>query len=121
MAEGYLKLYAGDKAEVYSAGLETHGLNPLAVKVMAEDGVDISGQTSNKIDEYLDRSFDYVITVCDHVNENCPVFPSTSQKFHQNFPDPAKAMGSPEEILNQFRQVRDLIKAYSRVFVEQYI
>ena len=121
MAEGYLKLFAGDKAEVYSAGLETHGLNPLAVKVMAEDGVDISGQTSNNIDEYQDKKFDYVITVCDHANENCPVFPSNSKKLHHNFPDPAKAQGSPGEIIEQFRNVRDQIKSYSKAFVEQYI
>lgn len=112
IAEGYLKLFTQNKAVVYSAGVETHGLNPKAVNIMAEDGVDISGHTSNNIDEYVNISFDYVITVCDNARERCPYFPTEAQKFHYNFPDPAKAVGSEVEILDEFRSVRDMIKEY---------
>ena len=119
MAEGYLKYFAGDKALVYSAGIETHGVNPKAVAVMKEDGIDISSQTSNNINEYIDINFDIVITVCDNANEKCPVFPSSAKKYHQNFPDPAKASGTGEEIMNEFRKVRDQIKQYSKVFINE--
>ena len=86
LAEGYLRLYAGNKAEVYSAGVETHGVNPRAILVMQEDGIDISGHTSNNIDEYRDIQFDFVITVCDNARERCPFFPGSAIKFHHNFP-----------------------------------
>ena len=118
MAEGYLRKYAGDKAEVYSAGIETHGVNPRAIQIMKEDGIDISNHTSNNINEYRDINFDFVITVCDHAKEQCPFFPSNAKKFHYNFPDPAKASGSEEEIMNHFREVREMIKEYSKQFVE---
>ena len=118
MAEGYLRKYAGDKAEVYSAGIETHGVNPRAIQIMKEDGIDISNHTSNNINEYRDINFDFVITVCDHAKEQCPFFPSNAKKFHYNFPDPAKASGSEEEIMNHFREVRELIKDYSKQFVK---
>lgn len=118
LAEGYLKHFAKDKAEVYSAGIETHGVNPRAIAIMKEDGIDISKQTSNNVSEYRDMDFDYVITVCDNANEQCPVFPSTAKKFHHNFPDPAKATGSEEEIMEQFRNVRDQVKEYSKAFVK---
>ena len=118
MAEGYLRKYAGDKAEVYSAGIETHGVNPRAIQIMKEDGIDISKHTSNNINEYRDINFDFVITVCDHAKEQCPFFPSNAKKFHYNFPDPAKASGTDEEIMNHFREVRELIKEYSKQFVE---
>ena len=117
LLHGYLEQLLGNRAVVYSAGIETHGLNPRAVRVMAEDGVDISHHTSNLVDEYAAVPFDYVITVCDHANEACPVFPSTAQKLHHNFPDPAKATGSEEEVLHQFRTVRDQVKAYAEDFV----
>ena len=117
IAEGYLRQYAGNTAEVYSAGVETHGVNPKAIATMKEDGIDISDQTSNHIDEYRNIHFDFVITVCDNAKERCPVFPSTAQTFHQNFPDPAKATGTEEEIEDQFRQVRQLIKEYCENFV----
>jgi arsenate reductase len=117
IAEGYLRKIAGDKAEVYSAGVETHGVNPLAIETMKEDGVDISSQTSNNMNGYLNLDFDFVITVCDNAKERCPFFPTTAKKFHQNFPDPAKATGSEEEIKEQFRQVRQQIKDYCRQFV----
>ena len=119
IAEGYIANFAGDKAEVYSAGIETHGVNPKAIAVMKEDGIDISAHTSNNINEYLNIDFDYVITVCDNAKERCPFFPSKAEKFHQNFPDPAKANGSEEEIMNEFRKVRDMIKFYSKNFVEE--
>ena len=119
IAEGYLKHFAKDKAEVYSAGIETHGVNPKAVTIMKEDGIDISDHTSNNVKEYHDIDFDYVITVCDNAKEQCPVFPSSAKQFHYNFPDPAKATGTEDEIMDQFRKVRDEIKNYSRRFVRE--
>ena len=119
MAEGYLKHFAGNRAEIYSAGVEIHGVNPKAIETMKEDGIDISTQTSNNVDEYRDIDFDFVITVCDNAKERCPFFPSTAKKFHQNFPDPAKAIGTEQEIKNQFRQVRNQIKDYCRKFVAE--
>src|SRR5688572_4803896 len=107
IAEGYLKHFAKDKAAVYSAGVETHGVNPTAIQIMKEDGIDISGHTSNNVNEYREIDFDYVITVCDNAKERCPFFPSQAQKFHYNFPDPAKATGTEDEILQQFRDVRN--------------
>ena len=118
IAEGYLRYFAGNKAEIFSAGIETHGVNPRAITTMKEDGIDISNHTSNNIDEYRGIDFDFVITVCDNAKERCPYFPTKAQKFHYNFPDPAKAIGTEEEILEQFRQVRQLIKDYCERFVE---
>ena len=117
IAEGYLRHFADNKADVYSAGVETHGVNPKAIATMQEDGIDISNHTSNNIDEYYDIDFDFVITVCDNAKERCPFFPTKAKKFHQNFPDPAKATGTEEEIKEQFRQVRQQIKDYCRQFV----
>jgi len=119
IAEGYLKHFAGDKAEVHSAGVETHGVNPKAIETMKEDGIDISNQTSNNINEYLKVDFDFVITVCDNAKEQCPFFPTTAEKFHHNFPDPAKAKGTEEKIKEQFREVRQQIKDYCRNFVRE--
>jgi arsenate reductase len=121
IAEGYLRKFTGDKAEIYSAGVETHGLNPRAVQTMKEDGIDISRQTSNHIDEYRDIDFDLVITVCDHARERCPVFPSRAKQFHYNFPDPAKAKGNEEEIKEEFRKVREMIKDYCEKFVKEVL
>ena len=118
LAEGYLRHFAGDKANVYSAGVETHGLNPRAIATMKEDGIDISGHTSNNILEYTGVEFDYVITVCDNAKERCPFFPSNAQKFHYNFPDPAKATGTEAEIEKAFNEVRDMIKVYCINFVK---
>lgn len=117
IAEGYLRHFANGNAEVYSAGVETHGVNPKAIATMQEDGIDISNHTSNNIDEYYDIDFDFVITVCDNAKERCPFFPTKAKKFHQNFPDPAKATGTEEEIIAEFRKVRQLIKKYCRQFV----
>ncbi len=121
IAEGYLRFFAGDRASVYSAGVETHGVNPKAVSTMAEDGIDISGQTSNNINEYMGLDFDFVITVCDNARERCPYFPTNAKKFHQNFPDPAKAVGTEAEVSGQFRVVRDMIKSYCESFVKASI
>ena len=121
IAEGYLRHFANNKANIYSAGIETHGVNPKAIQVMAEDGIDISKHTSNNIDEYIDIPFDFVITVCDNAKENCPYFPTKAQRFHQNFPDPAKATGDLTEVMNEFRRVRDMIKAYSESFINEHL
>lgn len=121
IAEGYLRYYAGNKAEVFSAGVETHGVNPRAIQTMAEDGIDISTHTSNHVREYSDIEFDFVITVCDNASERCPVFPSRSTHFHHNFPDPAKATGSEAEISEAFRKTREQIKEYCRRFVEEQL
>ena len=118
MAQGYLQFFAGNRALVYSAGIETHGVNPKAIEVMKEDGIDISHHTSNNVNEYKDVNFDFVITVCDNAKENCPYFPAKTKNIHQNFPDPAKAVGSEDVILQEFRNVRDMIKHYSEQFVK---
>ena len=117
IAEAYLRHFSGEKAEIYSAGVETHGVNPRAIATMIEDGIDIAQHTSNNIDEYVNIEFDFVITVCDNAKERCPFFPTKAKKFHQNFPDPAKATGTEEAILEQFREVRQMIKTYSQQFV----
>ena len=119
IAKGYLKYFAKDKAEVYSGGIETHGVNPKAIAIMKEDGIDISHHTSNNVSEYRNIDFDFVKTVCDNANERCPVFPSTAKQFHHNFPDPAKAKGSENEIMQQFRNVRDEIKKFSKNFFKE--
>ena len=116
IAEAYLRHFAGEKAEIYSAGIETHGVNPRAISTMKEDGIDITQHTSNNIDEYVNIDFDFVITVCDNAKERCPFFPTKAKKFHQNFPDPAKATGTEEAMLEQFREVRQMIKRYSQQF-----
>lgn len=121
IAEGYLKHFAEGKANVYSAGIETHGVNPRAIAIMKEDGVDISNHTSNNVSEYNDVVFDYIITVCDNAKENCPYFPSQAERFHYNFEDPAKAKGNEEEIMSKFREVRGEIKEYSDNFIKTYI
>ena len=117
LAEAYLRHFAGDHAEVYSAGVETHGVNPRAIATMKEDGIDISSHTSNHVDEYRDIDFDFVITVCDHAREVCPYFPTNAQKFHHNFPDPAKATGDEATIMAAFAAVREEIKGYCRDWV----
>ena len=121
IAEGYLRYFAKEKAEIFSAGVETHGVNPKAIATMKEDGIDISNHTSNNIDEYINIDFDFVITVCDNAKERCPFFPTKAQKFHYNFPDPAKTTGTKEEIIKQFREVRQMIKDFCKNFVEENI
>lgn len=117
IAEGYLRYFAGGMAEIYSAGVETHGVNPRAIAIMMEDGIDISGHTSNNVNEYKGIPFDYVITVCDHAKERCPYFPSAAKRLHYNFPDPAKATGTDNEIMAAFRSVREMIRQYCRQFI----
>ncbi len=119
MMEGWLRYFGKEKVEVYSAGVETHGVNETAIKVMRQAGVDISNHTSNNINEYLTINFDLVVTVCDHAKERCPVFPTTARKEHHNFTDPAKAEGSEEEKLAVFKKVRDEIRDYSRTLLEE--
>ncbi|MEN9395272.1 MAG: hypothetical protein RL362_1493 [Bacteroidota bacterium] len=112
IAEGYLRHFFGNVANVYSAGVETHGVNPRAVAIMAEDGIDISNHTSNHVDEYAEIPFDLILTVCDNAKERCPYFPSHAVRLHCNFPDPAKATGTEEDVMMSFRTTRDLIKSY---------
>ena len=120
IAHGFLASMTAGKANVYSAGVETHGVNPKAISTMKEIGIDISGHTSNNITEYLGIDFDYVITVCDNAKERCPYFPTKAVKLHYNFPDPAKATGTDDEINERFRAVRSLIKDYCEQFVNDY-
>ena len=119
IAEAYLRKFADGKFEVYSAGVEKHGLNPRAVATMAEDGIDISSHTSNNVDEYSDIVFDHVLTVCDHAQEVCPVLPGKHQKHHYSFTDPAKAQGDEESIMKVFSEVREQIKQYSQEFIRK--
>lgn len=117
IAEGYLRYFHNDVANIYSAGVETHGVNPRAIETMLADGIDISAHTSNHVDEYLEINFDLILTVCDHASERCPIFPSTAKRVHHNFPDPAKASGTEEEILAAFEAVRDEIKLFCKDLV----
>ena len=119
LAHGYLESFAAGKAMVYSAGVETHGVNPRAIATMKEDGIDISNNTSNNVLEYQNIDMDFVITVCDNAKERCPYFPTGAKMFHYNFPDPAKATGTEEEIVDQFRKVREMIKQYCTDFVKE--
>ncbi len=115
MAEGWARALKGDVLEAYSAGIETHGLNPNAVKVMAESGVDISGHTSKNVDTLLDVPFDYVVTVCGHANEHCPFFPGAAKVVHVGFDDPpalARQVEGEEAKLACYRRVRDEIRAF---------
>jgi arsenate reductase len=115
MAEGWARHLKPDELEACSAGLETHGLNPNMVKVMAEAGVDVSGQKSQHVDEFGDVVFDYVVTVCDHAHESCPVFPGGARVVHAGFDDPprlAAHAATEEEALSHYRRVRDEIRAY---------
>lgn len=118
MAEGWARALKSDVVEAYSAGIETHGLNPYAVKVMAEAGVDISAQKSKLVPDLPTQEFDYVITVCSNVRESCPVFPGKTRVVHVGFDDPprlAEACQTEEEKLACYRRVRDEI----RTFIEQ--
>ncbi len=117
MAEGWLKQLGGDHYEVFSAGIEAHGKNPRAITVMQEAGVDISGQESEILDPELLKTIDLLVTVCGHADEHCPVVPATCEKQHWPFDDPAKATGSKEEIMDEFRRVRDQIKTRIEAFI----
>jgi arsenate reductase len=121
MAEAYLRYFAQDKAQIWSAGVETHGVNKTAIAMMQEDGIDIASHTSNHIDEYQGIGFDFVITVCDNAQERCPYFPNQAKKIHQNFEDPSKVIGSEQEVLLAFRKVRQNIKTFCKQFVEEHL
>ncbi|NQU38591.1 MAG: arsenate reductase ArsC [Lentisphaerae bacterium] len=115
MAEGWARALKGDVIEAYSAGIETHGLNPKAVKVMAEAGVDVSGHRSELVDDLMAVEFDYVVTVCGHAHESCPMFPGQAKVIHVGFDDPpslAKDAATEEEALNHYRRVRDEIRGF---------
>ena len=115
MAEGFARAGKSAQIEPYSAGVESHGLNPLAVKVMREVGVDISGQSSKLLDELKNVTFDYVVTVCDHASQACPIFPGKVKVVHVGFDDPprlAKGAKTEEEALGHYRRVRDEIKSF---------
>lgn len=119
MGEGWTRSLKNEQIEVWSAGIDTHGLNPYAVKVMAEAGVDISNHESTHIKKLLDIPFDYVVTVCDHARESCPLFPGPVKKIHKSFEDPpflARGLTDEEEILRIYRRVRDEIKAFVETF-----
>jgi arsenate reductase len=121
MAEGFARHLKGDHIEAHSAGIEIHGLNPIAVEVMAEAGVDISQQHCTHIDEVLNVPFDFVVTVCDHASENCPLFPGRSRVVHRSFDDPprlARQAASQEEVLGHYRRVRDEIRAFVEALPE---
>ena len=119
MAEGLLRHDAGARFEVASAGTKPGGLNPLAVKAMAEVGIDISRHRSKSVDELLGERFDFAITVCDSARETCPVLPGVAEKIHWSFDDPAAAVGSEDEKLAEFRRVRDELRAKLREFGER--
>lgn len=115
MAEGWARHLKPGVIEAYSAGIETHGLNPLAVHIMAEAGVDISGHTSKNVSELMDIPFDYVITVCNHAHESCPLFPGKAKVFHAGFDDPpalARNTRTEDDILEIYRRVRDEIRRF---------
>jgi arsenate reductase len=120
MAEAFLRRYAGDRIEAYSAGLEPKEINPLTVKVMNEIGVDISTHTSKGVDTYLGKTlFQYLVTVCDDAEKNCPSFwPGVNQRLHWSFEDPAAFDGTEEEKLEKFRQVRDLIDRRVKAWID---
>jgi len=121
MAEGWAKALKSDAIEAYSAGIETHGLNPSAVKVMDEAGVDISGHQSKNVADLMDVPFDYVVTVCGHANETCPMFPGKAKVVHVGFDDPpalAKNAKSEQEAPDCYRRVRDEIRAFVETLPE---
>lgn len=117
MAEGLLRHLAGDQFEVFSAGTEQTGVQPLAIQVMRETGIDISSHTSKTLEAFTGQTFDYVITVCDRANESCPIFPGGTQRIHWSFDDPTAATGTDEDRLRTFREVRDEIQQRLRMFV----
>ncbi len=121
MAEGYLTHFAKENATIYSAGVETHGVNPRAIAIMKEDGIDISNHTSNNLEEYLDITFNYILTVCDNAKERCPFFPGKAERLHYNFFDPSKIDGTEEEIHAAFEKTRNQIKEYCKDFIDKNV
>ena len=122
MAHGYLEFFAKSRANIFSAGIEVHGVNQTAIKIMKEDKIDISNYSSNHVDEYLSIDFDYIITVCDHAKESCPLFDSKDAiKIHKDFFDPSKSNNKSKLFLKNFRIVRDDIKKYCNNFINEII
>ncbi len=118
MAEALLRKHGGERFDVFSAGLEPSGVNPLTIRVMQEQGIDMSGHWSKSVQEYLGKvRFDYVITVCSKADKNCPIFPGASVRLHWPFDDPAAAVGSEGERLAAFRRVRDEVEARIRAWL----
>jgi arsenate reductase len=121
MAHGYLIQFAANFATIYSAGIETHGINIGAIGIMKEDGIDITNHTSNHIDDYAAINFDFIITVCDHAKENCPFIASPNAiRLHHNFFDPSKFIGTEQEKHAAFLKARTEIKDYMKAFVDKY-
>jgi arsenate reductase (thioredoxin) len=121
MAEGWIRYYSGNEANVFSAGIEAHGLNNYAVKVMADAVIDISKQRSKTFNDLPEMKFDYIITVCDNANEKCPYFPGNGLRIHKSFPDPASFKGTEEEIIRHFSDLREMIEDFCFDFVNTYI
>jgi len=119
MAHAYLNKFSSQDTTIYSAGIETHGLNPNAVAILKEDGIDITSHTSNHVDEYSAVDFDYILTVCDHANENCPFIPSKNAvRLHHNFFDPSKIDRTKYDVHDAFLKTREEIKKYCKDFVK---
>ncbi len=116
MAEGILRYYGSDKFEVESAGSEPSKVNPIAIEVMKEIGIDISHHRSKHVKEFLERHFHYIVTVCDKANEACPIFPGPSQRLHWSFPDPPHGREVTEAVKDEFRKVRDMIHDKFKAF-----
>ena len=120
MAHGYLEFFAKSRLKIFSAGIEVHGVNSTAIKIMKEDKIDISNYSSNHVDEYLHIDFDYIITVCDHAKESCPLFDvKDAVKIHKDFFDPSKSDQKSKLFLENFRVVRDDIKKYCKDFINE--
>lgn len=119
MLEAWVRKFAGQKVQVYSAGTHPEMVNQHAVHVMQLAGIDIAHHVSNRVDEFINMDLDYVITVCDDAHERCPYFPSVAKKIHKSFPDPAKAKGTEMEVLKQYLNVRDSLKEFAMDFVEK--
>ena len=119
MAEGLVNHYLDGKAKAFSAGVRPHMVNPRAIQIMGELGIDLSGHRSKSVDEFRHEPFNLVITVCDRAAEECPLFPGKTEVVHMGFPDPASATGTEEEIMAFFRQVRDDLRARLIPFIEK--
>ena len=118
MAEGWIREFTFDKVQVFSAGTHPEEVNPFAIKVMQMECIDIAHHESNLVDDYLNINLDYVITVCDDANENCPHLSLTAKKIHKSFPDPAKAKGDKTQVILAYMKVRDMLKGFCKDFVQ---
>ena len=116
MAEGLIRHFRGDEFDVFSAGVEPKGVHPQAIEAMRETDIDISRQQSKHVDDLTVKEFDYIITLCDHAAQNCPVFPGTGKRLHHGFLDPAAVQGSEQDVLEAFRKVRDELKQFILAF-----